>query len=128
MHSAQGVGRLPDECFDRFCVQCVHDEGNDLASRFPSDLRGRFAEWRLSPGADRNIATLSGQLPRCRFAHTTATTGDDCLFALQLKIHAPSFEELLRMLSDVRHIKVYPSRSSSCSHILLTLHRVDLES
>src|SRR5262245_23727962 len=117
MDSAQGVGRLPDECLDRFCVQCVHDEGNDLASRFLSNLRGSLAERRLSPGADRNIATLPGQLPRCRFAHAKATTGDDCLFALQLKIHAPSFEERLLMLFDVRHTKVYPSKSCSCSHI-----------
>src|SRR5262245_43377793 len=96
MDAAQGVGRLPDECFDRFCVQCVDDEGDDLASRFLSNLRGSLAEWRLSPGTNRNIATLSGQLPPRRFAHASATTGDDCLFALKLKIHTvSSFENLV---------------------------------
>src|SRR5262245_40160194 len=114
MDSAQGVGRLPDECLDRFCVQCVHDEGNDLASRFLSNLRGSLAERRLSPGADRNIATLSGQLPRCRFAHTTATTGDDCLFALKLKIHTVSFEDSFRLPWMFSHMKLSLLTDPSC--------------
>src|SRR5215471_3171819 len=96
MDSAQGVGRLLDECSDRFCVQRVDDEGDDLASCFLSNLRGSLAERRLSPGTNRNIATLSGQLPRRRFAHASATTGDDCLFALKLKIHTVSLENLAR--------------------------------
>src|SRR5215475_10892422 len=104
MDCAQGVGRLPDECFDRFCVQCVHDEGHDLASRFLGNLRGGLAERRLSPGADRNIATLSGKLPCRRFAHASAATGDDCLFALKLKIHTVSFEDSFRSLWMFSHM------------------------
>src|SRR5215468_9448080 len=104
MDAAQGVGRLPYECFDRFCVQRVDDQGDDLASRFLSKLRGSLAERRLSPGTNRNIATFSGQLPRRRFAHASATTGDDCLFPPKLKIHTVSFEDSFRLLWMFSHM------------------------
>src|SRR5262245_29952681 len=91
MDSVQDLGRLLDEFFDRFCVKRVHDEWNDFAVCLPRNHRGRVAQQPLIPGADRNVAAFTGQLLRYSLAHASATTGNDCLFALKLKIHtAPS--------------------------------------
>jgi hypothetical protein len=78
---------LPDESFDRFGIECIHDQRNTLSSCLPSDLRRRLVQRRLRSSADRNVATLAGQLPGYRLPHAAATTGDDRLFALKLKIH-----------------------------------------
>src|SRR6266481_774087 len=95
MDSAQSFCRPPDEPFDRFRVQCIHDEWNDLMSGLLSDLRGSLTQRPLGPGADRNVAAFARQLPRYRFAHAAAAAGNDCRFALKLKIHASS-ESYLR--------------------------------
>jgi hypothetical protein len=87
MDAAESFGRLPDESFDRFRAKRVHYQRNALSPRLPSDLRSRLAQRRFRSSADRNVATLAGQLPGYRLSHAAAAAGDDRLFALKLKIH-----------------------------------------
>src|SRR5215510_9030124 len=109
MDSVQRIGRLPDESFDRFCVKRVYNQWNDFAVCFLGNHRGRVAQQPLIPGSDSNVAAFTCQLVRYCFAHTSAATGDDCLFALKLKIHTVSFEDSFRLLLDVQSLEALPA-------------------
>src|SRR4249919_394177 len=102
MNSTQGVSRVPDESFDRFRVECVRNQWKDITSGLPGDLCGSLAQRSLGPGADRNVATLVGQLPSYCFAHAAAAAGDDCLFALKPEIHPSSSFRFRRLPSRIR--------------------------
>jgi hypothetical protein len=93
LNAAQHLRRPPDELLDRFPIERVDRNWNDLAPGLLSDFHRSLPQPRLRPSPDRHVAAFARQLPRNRLSHAGATAGNDRLLTVKRRsMRSPQYQ------------------------------------